>query len=229
MVRIALIAGTYLPERSSMADYTAHLCAALRESDVEPIVLTTYYAAEAAYDPHAIGVVHGWRLADLRALVQAVHASKADLLHIQYAPSSYGFERAILLLPLLLRLTGWRSPIVTTVHEYGWGEWQTQKIPPQLLAWLKNWGQQSSWWDREDGFLLTLSNAVVTTNTEVEALIRNQLPKLKSPIFHIPGAANVEVAQINRTTARQALREYCRWSNDTLVIAFSVFCNQGKD
>ncbi len=194
MNRIALIAGTYLPEHCSVAAYTAHLGAALRKNCVESVVLTTYYAAEAAYDPYAIGVVHGWRLADLWALVQAVHASRANLLHIQYAASSYSFEHAILLLPLLLKLSGWRSPIVTTVHEYGWREWQPQKIPPQLLAWLKTWGQQRSWWDGEDGFLLTLSDAVIATNTEVETILHKRLPKLKNRVSHIPIAANLEVA-----------------------------------
>jgi glycosyltransferase involved in cell wall biosynthesis len=176
MTRIALIAGSYLPERCSVADYTAHLCAALRE-DCESVVLTTYYAAEAAYDPNAIGVVHGWRLADLPALVRAVHNSKADILHIQHTPGIYGFERAILLLPLLLKASGWRSPIVTTVHEYGW------------------WGQQRHWWDRKGGFLLTLSDAVIVTNVNDETIIHNRLPKLKNPVFHIPIAANVEVEQ----------------------------------
>jgi len=134
MTRIALIAGTYLPESCGVADYTAHLRAALRsEYGFQSVVLTTYYAAEAAYDPNAIGVVHGWRLADLWALVQAVHDSGADILHIQHAAGTYGFKRAIFLLPLLLRVTGWRSPIVTTVHEYGWWEWQIKSIPSELI------------------------------------------------------------------------------------------------
>ncbi len=226
MTRIALIAGTYLPERCSVADYTMHLCANLREYCVEPIVLTTYYAAEAAYDPNAIGIVHDWRLADLFALVRAVHASKAEVLHIQYSAQIYGFERAILLLPMLLRMSGWRMPIVTTVHEYEWQEWQPKNISLSSVKWLKMQGFQ--WWDREDGFLLTLSNAIIATTTQTEKVIHNRLRRKKNCVFHIPIAANVEVASIDYTVARQLLRQNCNWSDDSLIIVCFGFLHPGK-
>lgn len=228
MTRIAIIAGTYLPERCAVSDYTAHLSKNLREYCIESVVLTSYYAAEAAYDPNAIGVVHGWRLADLFALVQAVRASKAEILHIQYSAQSYGFNRAILLLPLLLRMAGWRSPIVTTIHEYGCWEWQPQKIPSQLMEWLKLQGQHCNWWDREDGFLLTRSDAVITTKAETKTLIDKRLPKLKNRVFHIPISSNVEVAPIDDTKARQLLRQNCNWDEDSLVIAFFGCVHPGK-
>ena len=229
MTRIAIIAGTYLPERSNLSDYTAQLCKNLREYCIESVVLTSYYAAEAAYDPNAIGVVHGWRLADLFALVQAVRASKAEILHIQYSGQSYGFNRAILLLPLLLRMAGWRSPIVTTIHEYGCWEWQPQKIPSQLVEWLKLQGQHCNWWDREDGFLLTRSDAIITTKAETKTVIDKRLPKLKKRVFHIPITSNVEVAPIDCTKARQLLRQNCNWCEDSLVIAFFGFVHPGKE
>ena len=228
MTRIAIIAGTYLPERSNVSDYTTKLCENLRKYCIESVILTTYYAAEAAYDPNATGVVHGWRLADLFALVQAVRASRAEILHIQYNAQSYGFDRAILLLPLLLRMAGWRSPIVTTIHEYGCWEWQPQKIPPQLIQWLKIQAQHCNWWDREDGFLLTQSDAVITTKAETKAVIDKRLPKLKNRVFHIPITSNVEVALIEDTKARQLLRQNCNWCEDSLVIAFFGFVHPNK-
>lgn len=225
-LRIILIAGTYLPERCSISDYTARLSAALRQYGVECIVLTTYYAAEAAYDPNAVGVVHGWRWADLRALVQAVRDRQPDVLHIVYSASSYNFETAIFLLPLLLRMTGWRSPIVTTVYEYGQGKGQINKIPLLPIKWLKLWSQHRHWWDRENGFLLRLSDAVIATSTEVKAA-HQQLP-LKNSVFHIPVAANVDVASIEPTVARQMLRKNCQWPDDAVAIAFFGFIQPGK-
>lgn len=228
MTRIAIIAGTYLPERSNVSDYTAQLCENLRSNCIESVILTTYYAAEAAYDQSATGVVHGWRLADLFALVQAVRASRAEILHIQHSAEIYGFDRAILLLPLLLRMAGWRSPIVTTIHEYGCWEWQPQKIPLQLVEWLKIQGQHCNWWDREDGFLLTQSDAVITTKAETKTVIDKRLPKLENRVFHIPIASNVEVAPIDCTKARQLLRQNCNWCEDSLVIAYFGFVHPGK-
>lgn len=228
MTRVALIAGTYLPQRCGVAHYTARLCAALSEYCVKPVILTNYYAVEVAHEPNAIAVVHGWRLADLITLARAVHATGADILHIQHAAGSYGFERAIFLLPLLLRATGWRGKIVTTVHEYGWWEWQPKGVSPQVVEWLKMWGQRRGWWDREDGFLLTLSNVIITTNADAEAAIYARIPALASRACHISIAANVEVAAIDRATARHLLRENCSWPEDSVVIAFFGFLHPVK-
>jgi glycosyltransferase involved in cell wall biosynthesis len=174
------------------------------------------------------GVVQDWKFADIVSLTPAVHRHRADILHIQHAAGTYGFERAIFLLPLLVRATGWRGKIVTTVHEYGWWEWQPKGIPPQLVEWLKKWGQRRSWWDREDGFLLTLSDAVIATNSDAEAMIHLRLPELTNRLSRIAIATNIEVAPIDRATARQMLREKCTWPEDTIVLAFFGFLHPVK-
>ena len=228
MTKVALIAGTYQPERCGVAHYTARLRDALSEQGIQSVVLTTHAPASFANDPNVKGVVQNWRLAEMLPLVQAVHATGADILHIQHAAGTYGFERAIFLLPLLLRATGWRGKLVTTVHEYGWWEWQPWGIPPQLVEWLKMWGQRRRWWDREDGFLLTLSDAVITTNSDAEAVIFERLPKLSNRVSQIAIAANVEIAPIDRVTARQILRQNCKWPENSVVITFFGFLHPVK-
>lgn len=228
MNRVTLIAGTYQPNRCGVAHYTDRLRVALDKQGVQSIVLTTHDAAQSAYDSTVRGVVRGWGFSDLMPLVQAIQATPTDILHIQHAAGTYGFERAIFLLPLLLQMMGWRKPIVTTVHEYGWWEWQPGFIPPQVLEWLKNWGQHRGWWDREDGFLLTFSDAIITTNSEAEKMIHTRLPWLNQRVFRIPIAANVEVAPIEREKARQVLRQTCNWSDDAQVIAFFGFLHPVK-
>lgn len=225
---IAIVAGTYQPQRCGVAHYTACLRDTLSKQGIQSVILTTYSAAQSASDPNVKGVVQNWQLADLLPLMQAVHDSCVDVLHIQHAAGTYGFERAVFLLPLLLRATGWHGKIVTTVHEYGWWEWQPKGIPPQFLEWLKMWGQRRGWWDREDGFLLTLSNAVITTNTDAEAVIHKRLPELSKCMYSIPIAANIEVAPINRDLAQQMLRKNCRWSDGSVVIAFFGFLHPVK-
>lgn len=89
-MRVALIAGTYRPEQCGVADYTAHLRQELAQRGVESMVLTTHQA-ETAADPSVRGVVQKWSLSSLIPLVQAVHASQADILHIQHAAETYGF------------------------------------------------------------------------------------------------------------------------------------------
>ena len=228
MASIALLAGTYQPQRCGVAHYAARLRQVLGEQGMQPVILTTYSAAQASNDSSVKGVVRDWQFTEFLPLVQAVHESCVDILHIQHAAGTYGFERAIFLLPLLLRMTGWHGKIVTTVHEYGWWEWQPKGIPPQLVEWLKMWGQRRNWWDREDGFLLTLSDAIITTNTDAETVIHKRLPQLRHRVYRIPIAANVEVTPINRDTARQLLRETCIWHQDSVVIAFFGFLHPVK-
>ena len=227
MLRITFIAGTYQPERCGVAHYTARLTDSLSE-EVLTTVLTTYAAAEALNSPHVKGVVHDWKLAHLIPLVRAVQSTAADILHIQHAAGTYGFQRPIFLLPLLLRSLGYSQPIVTTIHEYGWWEWEPPGIPPQLLEWLKQWGQQRGWWDREDGFLLTGSETLITTNAEAQRVIEKRLPHLANRLHRIPIGANVEVAAVERVEARQRLRQQYCWSPDTLILAFFGFLHPVK-
>lgn len=221
MPQVALIAGTYFPDRCGVAHYTARLRS---ELDIETIVLTTVEAAKIANDPSVFGVVEDWNLQNLPALVQAIHQTKADVLHIQHAAGTYGFDRAIFLLPILLHATGWHKPIVTTVHEYGWWEWQPKWFPEKLLESLKQWGQQHQWWDREDGFLLTQSAAIIATNDEAEKVIVNRLPDAK--VHRIAIGANIEVIECE--TARQKLLERCGWSENVTAIAFFGFLHPVK-
>ena len=48
MSRIALIAGTYAPDRCGVADYTDRLRTALSQLGIESVVLTTVAAAQGA-------------------------------------------------------------------------------------------------------------------------------------------------------------------------------------
>ena len=230
MVCVALIAGTYAPDRCGVADYTRRLREGLRQQGVRSLVLTTVKTTVKTDvetdDPTVIKSVQDWNLQNLLHLVRAVHRTNADILHIQHAAGTYSFDRAIFLLPLLLRLSGWRKPIVTTIHEYGWWEWEPKWIPKWFLERLKEWGQKRSWWDREDGFLLTLSDAIVTTNQEAEKVVRDRLPN--ALIYRIPIGANVEVFPIDRTLARSQLRQTCNWSEAAQVVAFFGFLHPVK-
>ncbi|MBD3881484.1 glycosyltransferase family 4 protein [Phormidium tenue FACHB-886] len=231
MTRIALIAGTYQPQHCGVADYTARLRQQLAQHGLETIVLTTHEAAQAAADPTVHGAIDQWKLSCLAPLIRALHATQADILHIQHAAGTYRFDRSIFLLPLWLRLTGWSAPIVTTIHEYGWWEWQPPVIPPRLLEGLKTWGQRQGWWDREDGFLLTQSDAIITTNASAETVIKARLPHLKTPVYRIPIGANVDVMPIerdDRQAAQQRLKQRYGWAPEAQVIAFFGFLHPVK-
>ena len=228
MTTITIIAGTYQPNRCGTAHYTAYLRQALVEEGISSIVLTTQGAAANINDPSVQGVVQDWGLSQLLPLAHAVKSTAANLLHIQHAAGTYRFQRPIFLLPPLLRILGYRKPIVTTIHEYGWWEWQPSGMPPQFLEWLKMWGQHRGWWDREDGFLLTRSNAIITTNSEAESVILKRLPHYIDRLHRIAIAANITTSPIDRHQARQQLRQRWSWSPDSLVVVFFGFLHPVK-
>lgn len=228
MTRIVLVAGTYQPNHCGVAHYTHHLRQALHQHEFESVVLTTYEAANRIQEPGVLGVVPDWSLRSLLPLVRAIHHTNADLVHIQHAAGTYQFERAIFLLPLLLRLTGWRSPIVSTIHEYGWWEWQPKWLPAHLLESLKTWGQTQGWWDREDGFLLTQSAAIITTNRNATQVIHARLSQLRDRVHEIPIGANIGVASSDRAAVQRQVRQVCGWSEETVIITFFGFLHPVK-
>lgn len=231
MLHITFIAGTYQPDRCGVAHYTARLREVLHHRKVASTVLTTQAAAQAVDTPDVLGVVDDWRLADLWPLAQAIRSRPTDILHIQHAAGTYGFQRAIFLLPLLLRVIGYRAPIVTTVHEYGWWEWQPPGIPLPIVEWFKQVGQRRGWWDREDGWLLTGSQAIITTNTEAETILRSRLPYLTDRLSRIPIGVNVEAVDLeitSRQLVRSQIRQQYGWPEDAIVIAFFGFLHPVK-
>lgn len=235
MTRVAFVAGTYRPEADGVSRYTERLRTALDERGVRSTVLTTREAARASTDPDVRGVVDGWGPRDLPALVRAARRAEegwgADLLHVQHAGGTYGFRRAVFLLPPLLRAAGVprvRFPLVTTAHEYAWWEWEPRFVPKGLLEAAKTWGQKRALWDREDGFLLTGSDVIVATNAPTHDAIAERLPSYAPRLHRIPLAANVDVAPIGRAEARAALRARFGWPEDAGVVAYFGFLHPVK-
>ncbi len=227
-----MVAGTYRPERCGVAHYTQRLRSALEERGVSSLVLTTGEAARALGDPSVRGVVRGWGFADLPALVRAVAGAArdvtADVIHIQHAAGTYGFKRALFFLPPLLRAAGVRAPLVTTVHEYAWWEWEPRFVPPKALEALKTWGQRRGVWDREDGFLLTRSDALITTNAHFADTITARLPGLAPHLYRAPLVANVDVVPVERAEARAEVRSRYGWPPEAPVIAYFGFLHPVK-
>ncbi len=228
MTRVVMVAGTYRPERCGVAHYTQRLRSALEERGFPSLVLTTRETARASGDPDVVGVVRGWGLPDLASLVRAVRRARADVIHIQHAAGAYGFKRALFFLPPLLRAAGVRAPLVTTVHEYAWWEWEPRFVPPAALEALKTWGQRRGLWDREDGFLLTGSDALIATNAPAADAITTRLPWLAPRLYRAPLVANVGVAPVGRDEARDETRSRYGWPPGSTVFAYFGFLHPVK-
>jgi glycosyltransferase involved in cell wall biosynthesis len=226
-MRVAYLPGSYRPDRCGVSHYTARLMAELAGRGVEPLVVTSLDAARLHARPQVIGATPGWGVEALAALPAAIRRLDADILHIQHAAASFAFRRAILCLLPVLRATGWRRPVVVTVHEYGWWEWR-----PRLLGWawrrLGPWGESQGLWDREDLALLTGADVVIVTHAAAVRAVASRLPQLGPQLEQVPIGANIPVRAADGPTACAALRQRFGWEARAPVISYFGFLHPVK-
>ncbi len=128
-----MVHGAAAPDRDGVADYTRHLVRALAAAgqDVQPVAVDGLLGA-----------------------ARQVRAMRPDLVHVQFAPSAFGFSPRVGLLPDLLS-----APVAVTLHEYGWWSWP-RWMPDSLWRALERRGR----FDRETWRLAPAAAAAVTTN-----------------------------------------------------------------
>ncbi|GLZ46107.1 hypothetical protein Acsp06_22920 [Actinomycetospora sp. NBRC 106375] len=144
-LRVALVHGRADPAHDGVADYTCHLADALDRHGVDVV--------DVPVDPGLRGLLRAARY---------LRSSRADVAHVQFAPSGFGFSGAPGLLGDLVDM-----PLVTTLHEYGW--WTCGRGVPD---WVWSYLERRRLADRETGRLVPRSAAVLTTNGEHAAALR---------------------------------------------------------
>jgi glycosyltransferase involved in cell wall biosynthesis len=198
-VRIAMLQGTADPERDGVAGYTAALGAALGAMGVEvtavPVVGTPASVVRAA---------------------QAVRRARPDLVHLQFAPSAFGFRPWPGLLP---DVAG--APLVVTLHEYGW--WSAPRwVPARAWRVLERRGLL----DRETWRAVPAAAAVVTTNGGHAAALADRFGTGAPPAVTVPLAPNV--ADAGDPGPRAAVRRRHGVPVDADVVAFFGFVHPVK-
>jgi D-inositol-3-phosphate glycosyltransferase len=190
-----MVTGRAEPGRDGVADYTAHLVRALRGAgtDVDPVPTDG-------------------SLRDVVTAARRVRASGPDVVHVQFAPSAFGFRPWPGLLPDLVR-----APVVTTVHEYGW--WAAPSWVPGR-AWRAV--ERSGRFDRETWRLAPAAAATVTTNA---GHARTLAERLGVGAELVPLAPNVpDLGAVDRAAVRRELGV----AADAEVVAFFGFVHPVK-
>ncbi len=168
-MQTALVVGRDDPRRDGVADYVRRLAAHLPGHGVEPVVVEAGGGVGAA----------ARRIARLRP----------DVVHVQVAPSAYGFSPAVGLLPGLVG-----APVVTTLHEYGWWAWPAA-VPGRLWRPL----ERARLWDRETGRLTVAARAVLTTTPGHARTLQD---RTGLPARVVPIGPNVERVPADRAATR---------------------------
>jgi len=182
--------------RDGVVDYTRQLGGALAAAGVDVVDLP----------------VRG-----LRDAARLVKAACPDLVHVQFAPSAFRFSPLPGLLPDVVA-----SPVVTTLHEYGW--WAAPPWVPDRV-----WGalERRRWFDRETWRLAPRSAAAVTTNAgHAEVLAR----RLGIESVQVPLAPNVAPQSPPETApwTHSAVRARLGVPEPATVVAFFGFVHPVK-
>lgn len=188
-----MVHGRADPERDGVADYVRHLTAALGDRGVEVV---------------GIGV------GGLLDTARRIRAARPDVVHVQFAPSAFGFCPRPGLLPDLIRGT---APLVTTLHEYGW--WSA---PAWMPEWVWRACERRRLLDRETWRLAPASAVAVTTNAgHADTLNR----RLGMAAIRVPLAPNVpDGGPVERVTVRDRLGV----PRDARVVTFFGFVHPVK-
>lgn len=171
-MQTALVVGRDDPTRDGVADYVRRLAAHLPAYGVEPVVVEA-----------------GGRVG---AAARELGRLRPDVVHVQVAPSAYGFSPAVGLLPSLVA-----PPVVTTLHEYGWWSWPG-RVPDRVWRPLERAGL----WDRETGRLTAASAAVLATTPGHAATVRDRMGVSARVV---PIGPNVERVPADRAAVRRGL------------------------
>jgi glycosyltransferase involved in cell wall biosynthesis len=217
-IRVGLLCGYLEPTRDGVADYTRRLADHLRLTGLEPLVITTHAAAQTA-GQGAVGVTERWDVRGVAAAARALSRLDLDLVHVQFAPSVFGFSRAIGLLPLYLRR---RMPLIVTMHEYG--VWSGRRICSGLWAAAERRGYA----DRETLLLAARAACVLVPSTEHKGVLRARFGRHAPVTLEVPIGSNVEVATGDQTGARAAVRHELGAAPDAPLVVFFGFLHPEK-
>ena len=226
-MKVALVSAEYPPMQGGVGDYSSWLAAALSRQGLEVSVVTSARVGsdgrddDCPWNESVISVVPRWDFGSWKHVLQAIDATRPEVVHIQYQTAGYGMHPAINLLPLRLRLLRHRPKCVVTFHDlkvpYLFPKaGSLRAVPAALLA--------------------RFSDAVVVTNVEDSVQIANAGVRRREgtrtryggrPLYTIPIGTNIPVKP-PADYDRQIWRERLGIENKEILLAYFGFLNASK-
>lgn len=220
-MRVGLVCGHFDPARDGVADYTRRLAEHLQTAGLDPLIATAYCYDEA--HPRALGVTASWDASGVLVAARMLARLELDAVHVQFAPSAFGFRRAVGLLPQLL--PAW-LPVLTTLHEYG--VWAPPRARARSRRALWSMLERRSRVDRETLFLVSRARQVLVTSTEHLRTLHARFPPQAIPALEVPIGPNVDLLPIDRQEVRAAVRRKLGMPPDAPLVVFFGFLHPEK-
>jgi glycosyltransferase involved in cell wall biosynthesis len=220
--RVGLVCGHFDSARDGVADYTRQLARNLRLIRFDPLICTAHVYAQSG-DDEAIGVTDRWSVGGVARAARAMARLRLDLVHVQFAPSAFGFRRAVGLLP---RFVPTGMPVLATLHEYG--VWTANSMAGRLRS--AGWAalERRGFAERETLLLSLRADRLLVTAPEHEVVLKTRLPGHPLAIVRVPIGANIAVARLDHEHAEAVVRQRLGLAADDLVAVFFGFLHPEK-
>jgi glycosyltransferase involved in cell wall biosynthesis len=220
-LRVGLVCGYFDPARDGVADYTRHLARQLRAAGCESLICTAHRYAGTSVE-QIVGVTDRWDVRGVRRAARTISRLPLDVVHVQWAPSAFGFSRAVGLLPLLLPAG---TPLVATLHEYG--VWTADGAGGGLrsTAWFAMEQQRV---DRETLMLTVKADRLLVTAPEHADVVRARFADRRLEVTHVPIAPNIPVARLDGEDVSWAVRASLGLPPDARLAVFFGFLHPVK-
>jgi glycosyltransferase involved in cell wall biosynthesis len=221
-LRVGMVCGHFDPARDGVADYTRHLARQLPAAGCESLICTAHRYARTPGE-EIVGVTDRWDVGGVRRAARAIARLSLDVVHVQFAPSAFGFSRAVGLLPLLLPAG---TPLVVTLHEYG--VWTAGGAGGRLrsAAWSALERQQRA--DRETLVLTVKADRLLATAPEHADVVCARFADPRLEVTHVPIAPNIPVAPLDGEDVRSAVRASFGLPPDARLAVFFGFLHPVK-
>jgi glycosyltransferase involved in cell wall biosynthesis len=220
--RVGLVCGYLEPRLDGVADYTQRLATHLHAIGVEPVVLTTYGLAQSG-EEHAVGVTQRWNAGGVVSAARMMRHMDLDIVHVQFAPSVYGFSRVVGLLPLFLPR---RIPLIVTLHEYG--VWSGHGPGRRARSALWSAAEHRRVADRETLLLAPRARSLLIPSSEHRDVLRARFGHRTPLTLEVPIGVNVAITATNRAQVRADVRRELGAPSDTPIVAFFGFLHPEK-
>jgi glycosyltransferase involved in cell wall biosynthesis/acetyltransferase-like isoleucine patch superfamily enzyme len=220
--RVALVCGYLDPKRDGVADYTCRLAGHLRLAGFNPVLVTTHEWARVR-GSDAIGVVERWDARGVVAAARALGRLDVDLVHVQFAPSVFGFSRAVGLLPFFLPRG---IPLVVTLHEYGVWSGRGRSSRGRSVLWSAL--ERCGYVDRDTLLMVHRAARVLVPAPEHLEVLRVRAPRFAGSALEVPIGLNVEVVPGDHVEARADVRDELGAAPDAPLVVFFGFLHPEK-
>jgi glycosyltransferase involved in cell wall biosynthesis len=219
---VGLVCGHFDPARDGVADYTRHLAQHLRSAGCETLICT---ANQYAPTPGAeiVGVTDRWNVLGALRAAHALGGLSLDVVHVQFAPSAFGFSRTVGLLPLLVPAG---TPVLATLHEYGVRV--VDGVGGRLRSALWSAMERKGWADRETLVLTVKADRLLVTAPEHADVVNARFAHRGLEVTHVPIAPNIPLARVDGEDIPSAVRASLGLPPDALLAVFFGFLHPVK-